>query len=452
MSENEILNKQIEEIANVLAYCPQNQELFDIFEGQYLYLKKFSEDIHKKYQFLYLALKCINSPTADSYTEIADYFIQNQRNKFLCFLSDLATLRINPTDEKSYSRAAAFAKDFFNQKSIVQDLPENTCSVSVIMPTYKRGKIIRESIESVLNQEYKNFELIIVNDGGDDEVKSTIDQFADSRIKYIKIPHSGLAGALNAGLKEARGEYISYLDDDDIYYHNHLSTLLDAARKNGKDFVYAKSKVMLGYRDGSGEFNPIKYTGTYSLPYSKSNLVNRRNLGISVLNVLHKRSLAWQVGFFNTEIPWSMDWDLWMRMSDIHEPYFINKWTAEYRKTFDNMTTSQWYRGVFYMYSLLIPYFSTAYGALTLYRTASLMKKEEKGIWIESLSSCFVSQNELLSTVFATKRLLLDTRFLYKTILVNDYRHEYSLTKLVVQMLRNILLRLTKIYNKIMES
>lgn len=449
MSEKRLLNKQLEDIANVLAHCPQNQKLFDIFEGQYLHLRKFSEDIHKKYQFLYLALKCINNPSAESFSLIADYYLETEGNKFLCFLSDLAILRMNPTEMKSYNRGAEFAKIFFNQKRGNEDLTENTCGVSVIIPTYNRGSIIKDSIESVLNQDYKNFEIIIVNDGGDDRVKSVIDQLDDSRIKYMKIPHYGLAGALNAGLKEAGGEYISYLDDDDIYYPDHLSTLLETSKRTNKEFVYAKSRVVHGFRDEKGCFVPVKESRTHTFQYSKSRLAEY--LGISVINVLHKRALINKIDFFNAELPWSMDWDLWMRMSDIHEPYFVDKWTAEYRKTPDNMTTTQWYKGIFYMHSLLIPYFSTAYGALTLYQSALLLKKQEREIWSERLSSCFVAQNELLSTVLTTKRLLFDVRFLRKTILNNKFRHEYSIIKLVIQILRNILSKLQKIYQKVME-
>jgi glycosyltransferase involved in cell wall biosynthesis len=421
-----------------------------IFEGQYHYLSEFSEDIQKKYQFLYLVLKCIHNPSSDSFTQIADYYLATEENEFLCFLSDLAALRIDPVGEKSYNRAAVFANDFFNQRSEVEDLSQSTCSVSVIMPTYNRGEIIRESIESVLKQDHKAFELIIVNDGGDDEVKSIIDTFHDSRIRYVKILHSGLAGALNAGLKEAKGEYISYLDDDDIYYPDHLSMLLGISKRNNKEFVYAKSKVMHGYRDEKGSFIPVKEGRTHTLPYSKFTLATR--LGISVINVLHKRVLINQIGLFNTELPWSMDWDFWMRMSDIHEPYFIDKWTSEYRKTLDNMTTSQLYKGNFYMHSLLAPYFSTAYGALTLYRAAYLLKKDEKEVWSYRLSEFFISQNEVLDTIFKTKGLLFDVGFLRKAIFDNNFRREYSIVKLVIHILRNFLLRLSNIYRKIMES
>lgn len=431
-----MFNKQMEDIAKVLAYCPENRKLFDIFVGQYLHLRETSEDIYRKYQFLYLVLKCIHNPAVESFSEIADYFFESQRNRFLCFLSDLAVLRLNPIDQKSYDRAAAFAKDFFGKRKMMvgENFTENYCNISVIMPTYNRGSIIRESIESVLNQEHEDFELVVVNDGGDDLVKSTIDQFADSRIRYVKISHSGLAGALNAGLQNAKGEYISYLDDDDIYYPNHLSALLSAARQKGRDFVYAKSKIVHGYRDDSGKFKPVRNAGTHTLPYSKSNLAN--HLGISVINVLHKRSLAQRVGFFNTELPWSMDWDFWMIMSDIHEPYFVDKWTAEYRKTLDNMTTSIWYQGVFYMHHLLIPYFTTAYGALTLYTSACLLEKDKNEIWSQRLSSYFISQDEILKAVFTTKRLLFDASFLYKALLANKYRHEYSIRKLMFQILR----------------
>lgn len=436
MKEKVDQHKQIDEIAKVLAYCPQNKELFDIFEGQYICLSKSSQDIYNKYRFLYLVLKCINFPSIGSYSEIADYYLKTEDNRFLCFLSDLAVLRLNQTEHGSYNRAAAFAREFFNQKIESISPDNNKCGVSVIIPTYNRGQVIKESIESVLAQSVKDLEIIIVNDGGDDEVEETINSFADSRIKYIKIRHSGLAGALNAGLKKAEGEYVSYLDDDDIYYPDHLSTLLNTSKENKKDFVYAKSKVAIGHMDISGHFRPVKYTGTFTLPFSKSNLINYGSLGISVLNVLHKRSLARQAGFFNPELPWAMDWDFWMRMSDIHEPYFIDQWTGEYRKSSESMNVSEYYKGEFYKYHLLIPYFTTGYGALTLYSSACLLKMSDKDIWAKRLSSCYVSQEEVLRSIFKQKRLLFDIGFLSKSLLTTKFLRDLSPGRLLIQLLR----------------
>jgi len=445
MFKKHLLVNKINEVAKILSHSPNERKLFDIFEGLYHCVKNESEEFVEKYELQYLMLKCIHYPNAENYCNIANYYLETENNRFLCFLSDLAVLRQNLTDRKFYERAAAFAKVLFKEREHIQKRisTTNNCDISVIMPTYNRGDIIGESIESVLNQKYKNFELIVVNDGGDDRVKTTVQELNDARIKYIKIKHSGLSGALNAGLREAKGKYVSYLDDDDIYYPNHLATLIKIAKEKNRDFVYSKSKVILGFRNETVKFVPVKESKTNTSPYSKTTLATQ--LGISILNVLHKRSLINKAGFLNENLPWSMDWDYWMSMSDVTEPYFVDEWTSEYRKTLDNMTTLKYYQAVFYMQHLLKPYFCTAYGALTLYKSACLLKKKDSYIWIEKLSQYFLSQDEILQTFFHNKKMLFNFRFLSQTLLLNKYRREYSLMKFLKQTLKSIVKTTIKI-------
>ena len=97
--------------------------------------------------------------------------------------------------------------------------------VSVIIPTFNRGNILLNSIKSVLNQTYKNLEVIVVDDGSIDNTKEEINKIEDERVKYIKlVNNSGGSNARNIGIKSASGKYISFQDSDDIYYPNKLET------------------------------------------------------------------------------------------------------------------------------------------------------------------------------------------------------------------------------------
>lgn len=100
-------------------------------------------------------------------------------------------------------------------------------SFSVIMPTYNQCAFIRRAIQSLLSQSYKQWELIIVNDGSTDETENYIsDYINDSRISYIKNDaNTGLGHAINQGLDLAKYDYIAYLPSDDFYYKEHLSTI-----------------------------------------------------------------------------------------------------------------------------------------------------------------------------------------------------------------------------------
>jgi len=90
--------------------------------------------------------------------------------------------------------------------------------VSIIMPTYNHGRFIGEAIASVLNQTYKNFELIIIDNYSDDDTEKIITSYEDDRIKYSKFRNNGIiAASRNHGIKHSHGEYIAFLDSDDIW-------------------------------------------------------------------------------------------------------------------------------------------------------------------------------------------------------------------------------------------
>ena len=122
--------------------------------------------------------------------------------------------------------------------------------VSVIIPTYKRSNMLIRTIESVLNQSYDNIEIIVVDDNGNDEfhketMKKMIRYRGNPRIKYIKHKNnSGGCAARNTGLAAAKGEYVCFLDDDDIIYTNKIEKQVEFLEKN-KDFdiVYCNRKV-----------------------------------------------------------------------------------------------------------------------------------------------------------------------------------------------------------------
>ena len=89
-------------------------------------------------------------------------------------------------------------------------------SISVIMPVYNGEKFLREAIDSILTQSFKDFELIIINDGSKDNSKLIIDSFDDERIIYVEQENKGLATALNHGISYSKGEFIARMDADDI--------------------------------------------------------------------------------------------------------------------------------------------------------------------------------------------------------------------------------------------
>ncbi|HXH20121.1 MAG TPA: glycosyltransferase family A protein [Chitinophagales bacterium] len=95
---------------------------------------------------------------------------------------------------------------------------------SVIIPTYNRGHMLRRPVESVINQTFASWELIIVDDGSTDNTRQVVESFADPRIRYIYQPNQERSAARNTGIKNSKGQYICFLDSDDYYLPAHLES------------------------------------------------------------------------------------------------------------------------------------------------------------------------------------------------------------------------------------
>lgn len=111
--------------------------------------------------------------------------------------------------------------------------------VSIIMPSWNTGRFIAESIQSVLKQTYQNWELIIVDDCSTDNTDEIVASFSDARIKYLKNEkNSGAALTRNRAIREAKGEWIAFLDSDDLWVPEKLEKMLKFMKANGYAFAY----------------------------------------------------------------------------------------------------------------------------------------------------------------------------------------------------------------------
>ena len=144
--------------------------------------------------------------------------------------------------------------------------------VSIIMPSWNTGRFIAESIESVLAQTYKNWELLIVDDCSTDNTDEVIASFKDTRIKYFKNEkNSGAALTRNRAMREAQGEWIAFLDSDDLWAPNKLEKQLGFMNDNGYVFSYhdfvkidEESKPLNVYVTGP---NVVTKQGMYNYGY-----------------------------------------------------------------------------------------------------------------------------------------------------------------------------------------
>ena len=112
---------------------------------------------------------------------------------------------------------------------------------SIIIPTYNRSGVLSIAIESIIVQRYEDWELIIVDDGSTDDTKKIVQEFLekDSRIKYIFQENQERSAARNNGIKHADGDWVCFLDSDDVYLTNHLETLRQNILVNNEFFFFS---------------------------------------------------------------------------------------------------------------------------------------------------------------------------------------------------------------------
>ena len=185
--------------------------------------------------------------------------------------------------------------------------------VSVIIPAFKVADFIAETISSVLNQSVSNYEIIVINDGSPDTelLERNMSPFAYS-LTYIKQPNRGAGAARNAGLQLARGEFVAFLDGDDLWLPNFLEEQLRLIRSDGGfDMVYADAINLEGStpsRTTNMDMNPSEG------PVTMEALVSGR-CNVVTSSVVARRKTIVDVGLFDEAFPNSQDFDLWLRLA-----------------------------------------------------------------------------------------------------------------------------------------
>lgn len=190
--------------------------------------------------------------------------------------------------------------------------------VSVIIPTYNRAHLIKDAIDSVLNQTYNNFELLIIDDYSEDKTAEVVQGYKDSRIKYLTNKKSkGAQGARNTGLYAANGEWVALLDSDDVWMPTKLEKQTDYIKKSDK-FLVGLSSGNVKYDFGSGKV--INYKIPQKRKYTVEELLYKNYLsGFSTF--IFKRAAALSFEGFDERFPAMQDVDFYIslaRMGEIH--------------------------------------------------------------------------------------------------------------------------------------
>lgn len=183
-------------------------------------------------------------------------------------------------------------------------------TISIIIPVFNGEKTIKETIESVLNQTFSDFELLIINDGSQDSTLQIVSTFQDSRLKVFSYPNAGLPASRNRGISLAKGEYISFIDADDLWTAHKLESQLKALQENPQAAV---AYSWTNHIDESGQFfrpgPDLTFNGDVYERLLLSDFVG------SGSNPLIRTQAFAEVGNFDESLNSAEDWDMWLRLA-----------------------------------------------------------------------------------------------------------------------------------------
>jgi glycosyltransferase involved in cell wall biosynthesis/ADP-heptose:LPS heptosyltransferase/ubiquinone/menaquinone biosynthesis C-methylase UbiE len=254
-----------------------------------------------------------------------------QTNSAFDYLSQ--AIRFNPLDEKCFNAAIKLKPGEKENESLMKmkgrllkyfplfseehDHHEQNNEllplISVIVPTFNRKDKLEETLQSILSQAYENFEIIVVNDAGED-IKVIIESYRDKRIKYFSHEiNKGLAAARNTGIKNAKGKYIALLDDDDIFYPNHLQVAINNLDDVNK-VIYTDAVRKTYIKDGE-KYILESETVPYSIDYDRNKLIIGNIAAVNCF--VFEKSLIDKAGYFDENLPVLEDWEFWLRLSEI---------------------------------------------------------------------------------------------------------------------------------------
>ena len=196
--------------------------------------------------------------------------------------------------------------------------------VSIIMPSYNTEEYISKSIESVLTQTYKNWELIIVDDCSSDKTDEVVRSYlSDNRIHYLKNEKNcGAAYSRNTALREAKGKWIAFLDSDDLWMPEKLEKQLSFMKSNGYFFSYTNYEEI----DVNGKQTGVKVTGPRKV--TKTGMYNYCWPGC--LTVMYDSNIIGLVQIEN--IKKNNDYAMWLKVCHKADCYLLDECLAQYRK------------------------------------------------------------------------------------------------------------------------
>lgn len=264
--------------------------------------------------------------------------------------------------------------------------------ISVVIPNYNCGAFLRECLDSVISQTYRNIEIIVVDDGSTDNSLAVLSGYLDS-ISLTKTSNKGASSARNLGISLARGEFIAFLDSDDVWKPRKLELQINKIDNDNCDIVYCSSREYFG-ESKFGDLHLAKYEGNVYHLYRK--YPARAIVVQGCSGALIRKSVFHLSGNFDESfIGAAEDWDFFRRCSRVASIGFLSEVLVYYRKHGSGITarpTVDWYLG------------NSKAITKMFFEDPNIRSLERRWIWIKfqiSASKAFLKSRHIKSTVHA---------------------------------------------------
>ncbi|HBG61316.1 MAG: hypothetical protein A2Y03_00140 [Omnitrophica WOR_2 bacterium GWF2_38_59] len=197
--------------------------------------------------------------------------------------------------------------------------------VSVVIPTYNRASMLKRAVESLLKQEHRNIEIIIVDDGSEDDTENVIAEIDDTRIQYIKSEgNNGVSFVRNVGLRHATGEYIAFLDSDDVFFSNKIKEQVELY-----DSLDPRPGMIFTNYWEIGEDKHLAVRGGIPSGFISTNKKFSSEIKSGPTGWIMTKECFGSVGFFDEDLRTLEDLDYFVRIVNKFPVYFLNKPLAD---------------------------------------------------------------------------------------------------------------------------
>ena len=197
--------------------------------------------------------------------------------------------------------------------------------MSVVIPAYRGGPLLRQAVQSMLDQSFENLEVLVVSDGSDDPMEDL--ESLDPRVRLFRCEHRGVSAARNTGLLESRGRFVAFLDEDDLAMEGRVAAQFEAL-SNRPDAAIAHGRVQV-VDEGGRQVGPLR-----GGPTTYPDMLRARFLHMTSLMVSRREAII--AGGFDAMLVTGEDIDFQLRLARDHAMVFIPEVLTRYRLHADN--------------------------------------------------------------------------------------------------------------------